>query len=130
MQRIATTVFVISSFLMQSGFAQHANCIWAGKIYADNDLKLNGGVCQTCTNGKWIDRKVPCDQCRPEKGTLGETDHKGSDTDCVYESKDDGPKIFSDGARMVNSQKQYKKCSASQWVDSPPTDDQICREPK
>lgn len=95
-------------------FADTGSCIWAGRVYEDQELKINGESCQICNAGKWIDYHVnDCASCKPKR--VSDNASHATAKDCTYR-KDGQERIFSDGGRIVTEKGDHKICSAGVWL--------------
>jgi hypothetical protein len=94
-------------------------------VFLDNELNVNGGVCQVCVTGKWKDSDTSCNACSPPAPPK-ESNPPATEVDCTAKHHDSGqPLTFRDGARG-RLRGQYKRCSAGQWLQSEPTKEQLC----
>ena len=119
--------FISVAFLTISPSAGQ-ECVWAGKIFADNEMNINGRVCQICQNGKWVDRDVKCEECKPKTNPVP-SNLPPAANDCAARPHRSAPlEAYSDGARaMLNS--KFQLCSDGQWLESTPERSQICPAP-
>lgn len=123
------TLFVISIVLLTlSPTSPDSGCVWAGKVYSDAELKLNGRVCQICQAGKWVDKDAKCEECRA-RSSPAVSNPPPSDRDCTAQSNSSSPQklTFTDGARVEQEDGKFQMCSAGQWVERPPAPSQICQ---
>lgn len=105
------------------------DCVWAGRVYSDGILKLNGGVCHICQAGKWIDKKAKCDECKPTS-TPDETNPALSAKDCTGKRDPANAQLltFSDGDRVSQADGKFHMCSAGQWIEKQVASTQLCPE--
>jgi len=119
------TLLLVSVAFLAISSATGEECVWAGKIFADNELSINGRVCQICQNGRWVDRNVKCDECKPK--TIPVPSYlPPAANDCTARPNRSAPlEAFSDGARAVLNGK-FQLCSDGQWIESNPAPSQMC----
>ncbi len=118
---------LIIAFMPGSDASQEGECVWAGRVYGDGELKLNGQVCQVCQAGKWVDKAASCDECKPASKPKP-TNPVPKPLDCVGRSHRSDPQrlTFSDGARVRQSNGVFQACSSGQWIERVPASNQIC----
>ena len=119
------TLLLISVAFLTISTTTGQECTWAGNIFADNEMNLNGRVCQICQNGKWVDRDVKCEECKPK--TIPVASHPiPAANDCAARPHRSAPlEAFTDGARAV-LQGKFQICSDGQWIETTPSRSQIC----
>lgn len=122
------TLLLISVAFLTISTTTGQECAWAGKIFADDEMNLNGRVCQICQNGRWVDRAVRCEECKPKTIPV-EFNPTPAANDCTARPNRSAPlQTFTDGARAILNGK-FQLCSDGQWLDSTPTRSQICAAP-
>jgi hypothetical protein len=133
LQRFALAIFVIvlAAFTASSAAPpSNAGCVWAGRVYSDGELKLNGRICQVCQAGKWVDKSADCAACRPTRRP-DETNPAPSASDCTAQQNPASPQklTFTDGARVEQADGKFQMCSAGQWIQKEVTSSQLCPQP-
>jgi len=103
-------------------------CVWAGKIFADNEMNINGRVCQICQNGKWVDRDVRCEDCKPKTNPVPLNPTPAANDCTARPHRSATLETYSDGARAVLDGK-FQVCSGGQWIDSTPARSRLCAAP-
>ena len=125
------TLLRISVAFLTLSTATGQECVWAGKIFADNEMNVNGRVCQICRNGKWVDRDVKCEECKPKTNPVAMNPPPGAN-DCTARpnraNRTAPLEAFTDGARAV-LEGRFQVCSGGQWIDSTPARSQVCPAP-
>ena len=106
--------------------AADSGCVWAGKVFSDNEMNLNGRICQVCKAGKWIDQDVKCDECKPKTNPV-ESNRPPGPKDCTENPNPASAQklTYTDGAREV-LQGKFKVCAGGQWAEKTPVPSQIC----
>ena len=118
-------LFFISVALLTISPSTGQECVWAGKIFADNEMNINGRVCQICQNGKWVDRDVKCEECKSKTNPVAFNPTPAAN-DCTARPNRSAPlETYTDGARAVLNGK-FQLCSGGQWLESTPARSQIC----
>ena len=100
------------------------SCIWAGRVYSDQQLLNTGGACQICQAGKWVDHAVACGKCTttPKPAVTNPTPGLKDCTD----QRDGKTFTFTDGARVIHASGKRLRCSAGIWLDSDVPVEQRC----
>jgi len=118
-------LLIISIAFLTISPATGPECVWAGDVFADNELNINGRVCQICQNGRWVDRKVKCEECKP-KTTPVPVNPPPAANDCTARPHRSAPlQTYTDGARAILEGK-FQLCSDGQWIESNPAPSQLC----
>jgi hypothetical protein len=119
------TLLLISVAFLTISTTTGQECAWAGKIFADDEMNLNGRVCQICHNGRWVDRPVKCEECKPKTNPVAFNPTPAAN-DCTARPNRSAPlQTFTDGARAILNGK-FQLCSDGQWLESTPERSQIC----
>ena len=118
-------LFLISVAFLTISPSAGQECVWAGKIFADNEMNINGRVCQICQNGKRIDRDVKCEECKPKANPVAFNPTLAA-KHCTARPNRSAPlETYTDGARAILNGK-CQLCSGGQWLESTPARSQIC----
>jgi hypothetical protein len=117
----------IVGLLTLSASPTDISCAWAGRVYTDADLKVNGRMCQICQAGKWVDKDVTCEKCKPGSKPVA-SNPPPSDKDCTAQLEPSSPQklTFTDGARVEQAHGKFQVCSAGIWVEKQPAESQLC----
>ena len=119
------TPLLISVLFLTLSPTTGQECVWAGKLFVDNEMNLNGRVCQICKNGRWVDRNVKCEECKPKTLPVP-SNLPPAANDCNARPHRSAPlEAYSDGARAVLDGK-FQLCSDGQWLETTPERSQIC----
>lgn len=128
--RQSCIALLMCSFMVLAPQSNAANkaCVWAGRVYLDTELKVNGQVCQICNDGKWIDHDVSCDKCKPQTKP-DVTNPPPSDKDCSAQHQRDNPQklTFSDGARVEQAGAKFQMCSSGVWLEKQAPQSNACK---
>jgi hypothetical protein len=125
---VRTLFFTSIGLLILIPAPTDSHCVWAGRVYSDAELKLNGRVCQICQAGKWVDKDIKCDECRAKTNPVL-SNPPPTNRDCTAQLNSSSPQrlTFTDGARVEQEAGVLQMCSAGQWVERPPAPSQICQ---
>ena len=122
------TLLLISVVFLTISPGTGQECVWAGKLFVDNEMNVNGRVCQICQNGKWVDKDVRCEECKPKTNPVPSFLQPAAN-DCAARPHPSAPlEAYSDGARAILNGR-FQLCSDGQWLGSTPERSQICPAP-
>lgn len=129
MIRVALLIAIVCSVTTISASPAYTGCAWAGRIYSDGELKVNGQICQICQAGKWVDRDANCQDCKPKNKPV-ESNPEPMPYDCTAQVNPASPQrlTFTDGARLSQAEGKFQKCEAGQWTEKKPPPPPLCSE--
>ena len=118
-------LLLISLAFLTMAPATGPECVWAGNIFGDNEMSVNGRVCQICQGGRWVDKRAKCEECKPKTNPVPLHPIPAAN-DCTFRPNRSAPlETFTDGARAI-LQGKFQICSDGQWLETTPERSQIC----